>query len=1149
MSDFVHLHNHTDYSLLDGAARIDGLVQAAKQFNMPALAVTDHGNMFGAIEFYEKAMHAGIKPILGVEAYVAFGSRLVKGEIPSKPSAYYHLTLLAKNTKGYKNLIQITTEAHLNGFYYKPRIDFEFLTEHADGLICLSGCLKGQVIQNILNNNYDEAKHIATQYKDVFGADYYIELQDHGIEEQHIGKPALIKLAAELGIKTIATNDAHYIRREDSQLQDIMCCISMGKTLDDPKRLKFTTQELYLKSPEEMKQRFRDVPEAIQNTIEIADKCNVLLDFSKHHLPRFPLPTGEVDEFEYLEKLAVNGLKTRYDPVLDPVHKRLQYELSIIKEMGFASYFLVVRDFIEFARNHNIPVGPGRGSAAGSLAAYTLGITNIDPIKYDLIFERFLNPERVSMPDIDIDFCYERRGEIIQYVVEKYGKKNVAQIITFGSLNAKAAIRDTGRTMGLPYNEVDHIAKLVKSDKLKEAIEMEPELQEFSKGKTPFADLLKYAGNMEGMVRHASTHAAGVVISPTPLTDYVPLYRQAAKDKGNGHTADLTTQYSMKYVEKIGLLKMDFLGLRTLTVLHDTVQSVSNQDIHISLDAIPLDDKDTYTLFGHGNTIGVFQFESSGMREYLKKLQPECLEDLIAMNALYRPGPMEYIDTFIHRKHGKENVSYLHPNLEPILKETYGIIVYQEQVIRIANELAGFSLGRGDVLRRAMGKKQKDIMDAQRKKFIDGATEKGLNEKLAVDIFNQVDKFAQYGFNKSHAAGYALVAYQTAYLKTHYPAEFMAATLSSEMDHTDRIVVLIEECRRMGLKILPPDINESVYRFLPGRNCIRYGLGGVKNVGYGAIDSIVQSRTQHGPFRSIFDFTGRIDLRLVNKKVLESLILSGSLDSLPGTRRQKYESIDNALQWGQRTQEEKRLGQTNMFAVLKDGAEQGHVEEPALQDIEEYPKYQSLAQEKALLGFYLSGHPLKKYEQDLMVYSRPTVQHIQQLQPGNEVRVGGIISSIRTRYSKRGNKLMAYGVLEDLTGSVELVIFPKIYEQYQALLYEDNIVFIQGRISDREEETKKILCDEAIAFDKIIPRFTKSVSLNFRTTSLEKEALHQIGEILESSKGTVPVFIEVETKQGDRISMESDRYIVQPTIEMIDKLRETVGADTVVLRS
>jgi DNA polymerase-3 subunit alpha len=1156
MSNFIHLHNHTHYSLLDGASKVDDLIKSAKQFKMNAVSITDHGNMFGAVEFYQKALKEEIKPIIGMEAYIAKGSRLDKTSYKGISKSYYHFTLLAKNLAGYKNLIKLSTTGYLEGFYYRPRIDKEVLKEHSKGLVGLSGCLKGEIPQLILNNNYDEAKNVARFFQEVFSNDFYIEIMDHKIEEELVVKPILVKLARELNIPLIATNDDHYIKREHARAQEILLCISLGKDLSAPDRLRFPTDELYFKSAEEMEELFKDLPDALENTCKVADKCNLLLDLGKHYLPNFPLPEGETSLDGYLEKLANEGLKKRFSQITSSIQKRLDYELSIIKKMGFSGYFLIVNDLIDFAHRNGIAVGPGRGSAAGSLVSYTLGITNLDPLKFNLIFERFLNPERVSLPDIDIDFCYERRNEVINYAIKKYGKDNVSQIITFGSLSAKAVVRDVGRVMGLPYGEVDRIAKLIPNKigiTLDEAIEMEQELKNIAIGKGIYSELLKYARLLEGLVRHASTHAAGVVITPLPLTEYLPLYKHVQNSKSKNREGEntvsigeITTQYTMKYVEAIGLLKMDFLGLRTLTVIDKVVKELNNKGIEIEIDNIPLNDKETYNLFSMGETIGIFQFESSGMRDYLKKLKPEYLEDLIAMNALYRPGPMEMIDEFIQCKRGTKKIEYFHPSFELILKETYGVIVYQEQVIRIASDLAGFSKAKGDQLRRAMGKKNVEIMEALRDEFLKGVKRKGIDEKTANDIFDLMNKFAGYGFNKSHSAGYALIAYQTAYLKSHYPAEFMACTISSEMDRTDRVATLIEECKRIGIEILPPDINESVYDFKVISEKIRFGLGAIKNVGRSAIESIVNAREMEGRFNTIFDVCKQVDLRLVNRKVLESLVLVGAMDSLEGTRAQKFNSIDQAISFGQKYQEEKEKKQTNIFEFI-DSKKDIICQQPSLTKItEDWTKFHILSKEKELLGFYISGHPLLKYENKIKKFVNFSINDIGGLKNGTPVKIGGIIAQHKVISDKK-NKTMAFVTIEDITGSVELVLFADVFKKYGKFLDKDNIILIQGKTSIKETNNVKIICDEVIPLEDVINNYKKYLLLKIETTEFERQILNDIEKELIKYEGEYPVYFEVVTSNGDKIILESQKYKISPDEKLVSNLKKILGNEKVII--
>jgi DNA polymerase-3 subunit alpha len=1136
MSDFIHLHNHTHYSLLDGAIRVPDLLEATKKFEMPAVAITDHGNMFGAIDFYLSAKKAGVKPLVGSEMYMAPGSRTERKAIKkgAAEATAYHLVLLAKDTTGFKNLMKLSTISYLEGFYYKPRIDFEVLEKYSAGLVAASACLKGAVPYKILHDGYDAAREMALRYKEIFGDDFYIELQNHGIQEEIDVQDSLIKLAKELNIKLIATNDAHYLKREDYEAHDVLLCLQTGKDHDDPKRMRYNTDQLYFKSPAEMKELFKHVPEAIENTLEIAEKCNLTLDLSKNFLPRFEIP-GDISMADYFHQIAYEGLQKRYKEITPDLRERLDYEIKIINQMGFPSYFLIVKDFIDHARNLGIPVGPGRGSAAGSLAAYALGITNVDPIEYDLIFERFLNPERVTMPDIDIDFCYERRNEIIDYVREKYGADQVAQIITFGTMAARAVIRDVGRVLKVPLPEVDKIAKMVPNAlkmTLPKALEQVPELNEMAKSESIHKKLIQYSLTLEGLARHASMHACGVVITPTHLNDYVPLFKSS--------DGDVTTQFEMKFLEEIGVLKMDFLGLRTLTVIDDTLKDLASKGIVVDLDKIPTNDPATFEVFAKGNTIGIFQFESSGMQTYLKKLRPTCIADLIAMNALYRPGPMDMIDDFIDRKHGVKKIEYLHPKLEPILKETYGIIVYQEQVMRIASELGGFTLGGADLLRRAMGKKKVELMQQQRKLFVEGALKNNVAEKVANEIFDLMDKFAGYGFNKSHAACYSVVAYQTAYFRAHYPVEFMAANLSSEMGVIDRIVILIEECRKAGIKVLPPDVNESVVKFIATKNGIRFGLGAVKNVGVASIKAIVAARENFGKFKTLFEFAREVDLRAVNKKVFESLIQVGAMDTLEGHRAQLFETIDLAVTYAQRVNADKAMGQTSLFDV---SVNETSVDTPPLPAITPWDQSVSLRRGKSLLGFYISGHPLQKFEEELQLFSSIQVKDLVTLKDGVFVQVGGQIVSVKSKFDKKG-KMMAFVAFEDFSGMTELIVFSDSFTQYREQLKPEALVMILGKISCREGEDPKILMDECFPLQYARERFTKDVIITLDSNQMKPENLETITHFLQRNPGDCPIFVRINTPEK-KMMIRSKKYKLNPSAEVIKKLKSIVGGENI----
>jgi DNA polymerase-3 subunit alpha len=1141
-ADFIHLHNHTQYSLLDGAMKIDDLLVKAREFKMPALAITDHGNMFGAIEFYKKAIASGIKPIIGSETYVAAASRLRKEPIPGLPDTGFHLILLVRNLDGYKNLIKLSTSGYLEGFYHRPRIDKELLRKNHQGLIGLSSCLKGEVPYLLMKGNYKKAKKVAEEYVEIFGqGNFYLELQNHGTDDEKKARELLLQLSRDTGIPVVATNDCHYLKKEDWEAHDALLCIQTGKTVAETDRMKFSTDQLYFKSPEEMKKLFEEIPQAIENTIKIAEECNLQLEFGKFHLPHFPLPSGYEDLESYLDYLARKGLAQRYSKVTPGLEERLEYELKTINQMGYAGYFLIVKDFIDYARSKDIPVGPGRGSAASSLVSYALGITNIDPIKYGLLFERFLNPERISLPDIDIDFSDRGRDRIIDYVINKYGKENVTQIITFGTMAARGVIRDVGRVLGMPYSEVDRIAKMIPFEidmTLKKALEVQPDLARLSESDPQIKRLISLSQTLEGLTRHASTHAAGVVIAPTKLTEFVPLY-MSAKD-------EITTQYDMKGIEDIGLLKMDFLGLRTLTVIDDTLRMLrEDRNVNVDIDRIPLDDKKVFDLFSNGETVGIFQFESSGMRDYLKKLKPEILDDLTAMNALYRPGPLDsfMIDEYIQRKHGDKKIEYEHPLLEPILKETYGVIVYQEQVLKVASDLAGYSLGKADILRKAMGKKKAEMMAEQRNEFVKGAKGTGITEKKADRIFDLIATFARYGFNKAHSVGYAYIAYQTAYLKAHYPVEFMAATLSSEIGNSDRIVTLMEECKRMGIQVLPPDVNESVGKFKVFGDKIRFGLEAVKNVGESAINSIVAARERYGKFTSIFQFCEEVDLRAVNKKAVESLICAGAFDSVHKNRARILAGVELAMNYGQSVQKDKIKGQTTLFDLESGG--NLIQKEPELLPIPEWPRSQILAKEKEMLGFYVSGHPLTKYEEELKTFSTFSTQTIEAVSDGQEVILGGIIAGVKLNIDKKGNQ-MAFATLEDFLGTVEVLVFSDCFEKRRTLVRNGSMVLIRGRASTREGEKAKVVAFDVISLDKVYQEMNGFLHLKIGSQIAGDDFIPQIKNILSAHQGKSGVILHMRT-QKEELKMKVKNIKVQLSRELLNKLREGLGKENVYL--
>ena len=1042
MSNFSHLHVHTEFSMLDGACKVKDLVKTTKEMGMNALAITDHGTMFGIIDFYTVCMDEGIKPVLGCEVYVAPRTRFDKS--PKYDKKPYHLVLLAKNIEGYYNMSKIVSKAYQEGFYYKPRADKDLLKEFAsDGnIIALSACMSGEVTSLITNKKLDLAEKAALEYRDIFGdGNFYLEIQDHKIPEQKEANPHIIEIARRNKIPLIATNDIHYIKRENSFSHDVLLCIGTGNKLNDEKRMRYPTSEFYMKSPDEMKALFPEAPEAIENSLRITEDCNVNFTFDELHLPAFKVPDG-YDIVSYLRHLCMDGLKWRYPDNWQEIVPRLNYELDVIHTKGYDAYFVIVWDFMNYSRKENIPIGPGRGSAAGSVVAYTLGITDIDPLRYGLIFERFLNPERKSLPDIDIDFCYNRRQEVIEYVRELYGNDHVAQIITFGRMKARAVIRDVGRVFELPLPFVDKIAKLIpaKAKNIKEALETEAELDNLYTEDMSVKRLLDTAQELEGLARHPGIHAAGVVISKYPLEDCVPLHTTGG--------TDISTQYEMKNLEKIGLLKMDFLGLRTLTVMEDAVKLIKkNRGVELDIGNLPLADNKTIELLQRSQTVGVFQLESDGMKKIVRELKPEGFEDLIPLVALYRPGPLGsgMVDDFIECRRGRKEIEYKHPFLEPILKETYGVILYQDQVMKISNELAGFSMGQADLLTRAMGKKKHDVMAKQKGVFIDGAVEKGVPKETAEEIFDLMAFFAGYGFNKAHSACYAYIAYQTAYLKANYPVEFMAGLITSVMDKSDKLAVFISECKKMGIAILPPHVNTSVFSFdVEGDNII-YGLGGVKNVGQGAIEAIICSREKEGPFESLFDFCKRVDLRTVNKRVLENLIQAGAFDGLGEHRAQLLSSLEQAMEYGQQIQRERVRGQIQLF-----GADEEASLPPSLMNIEAFSYGKELAMEKEALGFYLTGHPLKPFENKLKSLVTVTTDKLDRIKDRKrKVTIGGLMLQLRKTVTKKGDQ-MAYFNLEDLEGEVNVIVFPRAYKELSQSLVEDSMVLVQGNVKVEE---------------------------------------------------------------------------------------------------
>ncbi|AEF16683.1 DNA polymerase III, alpha subunit [Thermoanaerobacterium xylanolyticum LX-11] len=1140
---FVHLHVHSEYSLLDGSCRIKELIKRTKELGMNSIAITDHGVMYGAIDFYKEAVSYGVKPIIGCEIYVS--PRSLYDKEYGIDNLNYHLILLCKNMTGYENLMKIVSKASIDGFYYKPRIDHQYLKEHSEGLIALSSCLGGEIPSYLISDDYEKAKETAIFYNSIFGTgNFYLELQYHGLSQQEKVNSELIKLSQELNIPLVATNDVHYLKKEDHLAHEVLLCIQTGKNMDDSDRMSFPTDQFYLKSPDEMYEMFSYCKEALENTVKIADMCNLEFEFNKTKLPKFEVPDGMKSD-EYLRKLCIDGLYKRYPNPTDEVMERLNYELSVIEKMGYVDYFLIVWDFIKFARDNGIMTGPGRGSAAGSLVAYCLGITKIDPIKYNLLFERFLNPERVSMPDIDSDFCYERRQEVIDYVVKKYGEDRVAQIITFGTMAARAAIRDVGRALNFPYAEVDVIAKMIPFElgmTIDKAIELNPELKDKYEKDEKIRRLIDISRSLEGLPRHASTHAAGVVISSEPLVKYVPLQ----KNEGS-----IVTQFTMTTLEELGLLKMDFLGLRTLTVIRDTLDIVKEtRGIDVDIDSIDFEDKEVYALISRGDTEGVFQLESSGMKQFMTELRPEKLEDVIAGISLYRPGPMDQIPRYIENKNNPENIKYEHPLLKPILDVTYGCMVYQEQVMQIVRDLAGYSLGRSDLVRRAMAKKKMKVMEEERKNFIygikdengnyvvPGAVNRGVDEATANRLFDEMIDFANYAFNKSHAAAYAVVAFQTAYLKRYYPVEFMAALLNSFVDNTDKVAFYVQVLKKIGIQILPPDINESYSYFTVVNGKIRFGLAAVKNVGLNATLEIVEDRKKNGRYTSIIDFFERIDEMQLNKKAVESLIKAGAFDSFGVYRSQLLAVYEGIMESIHRSREKNIKGQMSLF----ESDSESHKIDYSLPDIKEFSKGVILSMEKETMGLYISGHPLDEYQDDIRRIANCTTRDLKNSDDSfvkksafddQDVVLVGIVESKKIKFTKNNN-MMAFVNLADLYGTIEVIVFPAVYERYSKFLSEDLPVIIKGKVSLREDEEPKILCDEV---EPLTHRIREKLWLNVK----EQKDVEKIKGILTKYKGNIPVFIRYENKN---LAAQKDLW-VNGANELLDELASVLGKENV----
>ncbi|MEP0546118.1 MAG: DNA polymerase III subunit alpha [Rhodothermales bacterium] len=1153
MPEFCHLHCHTQYSLLDGAARIKKLVGRAAELEIPALAITDHGNLFGVPEFYTYAKQANVQPIIGCEFYVT-----PSGMGDTNDRTRYHQVLLAKDEVGYRNLIKLSSMSYTDGFYYKPRIDRDTLRAHSEGLVATTCCLQGEVLQTILNKGEVAGLKVFKEYLDIFGEDYYIEIQDHGIPEQRKCNAVLLRWAEQFGVKVVATNDVHYVEQDDAAAQDVLLCLQTGRALNDPTRMRFENDQFFLKSAPQMQAAFADsvgdalvVDRALDTTREIADKCRLDLQMGTLLMPHFPLPEAFELPGAYLRHLVYEGAKVRYgrEGISELIRERLDYELKVISEMGFDGYFLIVQDFTTAARDLGVSVGPGRGSAAGSCVAYCLGITNIDPLQYDLLFERFLNPERISMPDIDIDFDDRGRAKVIDYVVQKYGRESVCQIVTFGTMGSKSVIRDVARVLDIPLPEADRISKLVPDGvkvSLEDAKSSVKEFAELYKSPDPqIRKLMHYATVLEGSARHTGVHAAGVIIAPGDVSQYVPVSIQ----KGKGGAGDaVVTQYDGKWIEEFGLLKMDFLGLKTLTVLDDALALIkTGHGVEIDLDSLPLDDEKTYKLFQKGDTVGIFQFESEGMREWMRKLKPTGIDDLIAMNALYRPGPMDLIPSYIDRKHGREEVEHPHPMLAEILEPTYGIPVYQEQVMQMAQVMGGYTLGGADLLRRAMGKKKQEEMDTQRVIFVEGATKKDVDEKTANEVFDMMAKFAGYGFNKSHSAAYSLVAYHTAYLKAHYPAEFMAAVLTNEAGDSKKLAVALDEARRMGLDLLPPCVNRSEHHFNveveDGQRFVRYGLYAVKTVGAGAIEAIVNERAERGPYESLFDFCKRVDLHSVNKTALEALTRAGAFDFCEAHRAQLSGASDDAYRFGQQHQVNKALGQNSLFGGSDPGVDNF---EPSLPHVEPWTRGEQLRHEKELMGFYVSGHPLDAYEAEVNAFVSAYLGRPDDIDLERDHKVCGIITEVKQITTKAG-KPMAFLTLEDQTGQGEVVLFTSVFERHSHMLRTDEVVMVRGQAEVRGGSVK-IKAQSVDAMWKVREEYVKRIILRLNADDTLPEAMDEFYALCQRNKGPVQLLFDVETREIPQpVRLRAQKGMVEPTPELMQGMYRLFGRKMVAL--
>jgi DNA polymerase-3 subunit alpha len=1143
---FVHLHCHTDYSLLDGACDIDQLMKITVEQKMPAVAMTDHGNLFGAVKFYNAAKAAGVHPVIGCEVYVSQQGHKTR----SDTDRYNHLVLLCENQDGYRNLIKLVSSSYLDGFYYKPRIDLDLLASHSKGLIGMSACLRGHIAETILNDKYDDAKRLAHTYSDILGHNnFFLEVQDHHLEQDKRLTPELNRLSHETGLPLVATNDSHYLRKDDARAHEILLCIQTGKSFTDPNRMRWNTPDFYLKSRDEMMELFGELEHALDRTWEIADRCHVKLEKVTEPFPKFDVPPEHTTDtyFEYVARQGFEKRAARLEAMrakgilkhdIAEYMERLDREIKMIQTMKFSGYFLIVWDFIRYAKAQGIPVGPGRGSAAGSLVGYAMAITDIDPLQYGLLFERFLNPERVSMPDIDVDFCMNRRGEVIHYVTQKYGREQVAQIITFNTLGARAAIKDVGRALEVPFADVERITKLVPNVlniSLTEAIEQEPGFADARKKDPRIDDVLNVALRLEGLARNCSVHAAGVVISPQPLKELVPLYKT--------NRDEIVTQFDMNGLDKLALLKMDFLGLTTLTLIQDALRLIQKRHgVEIIPEDLPLDDKATYEVFCKGFTSGVFQFESPGMRDILRKYQPSRLEDLTALNALYRPGPIQggMVDDFIERKWGRKAVQYDLPELKELLEETYGVIVYQEQVMQISNRIAGYSLGDADLLRRAMGKKKLEEMVKQRDRFVKGAVERGFNQKKVEKIFDLMEQFAGYGFNKSHSAAYAYLAFVTAYLKAHYPIDFLAALLTSETGNTAKVVKYINECRDMGIKILPPDVNASDWSFTPDGEAIRFGLGAVKNVGQSAVEAICKTRAEIGRFQSLHEFCEKVDLGAVNRRMIESLIRAGAMDSMEGTRSQKFAAVEGAMEGGQRAQRDLASGQEGLFGAIM--AEEPH--SAALPNVPEWTDKEKLAGEKELLGFWVTGHPLDRYEDKIAELATHDMGSLEGLAKNAEVSICGVLSTIQRKRNKEG-KPWAAMALEDRTGSIEAMVFTTNYERLAPQIQEDTAVLVRGLVLPEEGTSPKLSVQDIVALDNARIDLPGVIAIRvWLHRNGEVDRAQALEELFRKKPGPTQVRFRLESPRDFSVLLDVPAK-VRPDKEFKAAVEQICGADSI----